>query len=277
MPANYGVQSINKTGYAVRVSADGHPSWKIGGITLDANVLPTNGTGSDLILTLDQTAVKNGNAYLLLGTVMCRITTGEIDVFTNNGSPTGGTFTISVAAGGTTQTTTALAFNAAAATTVQTAIQALSNVGAGNATVTGSAGGPYTITYASSLGTVVTTGSGASLTGGTAPLAPTITSNLAGGQTGAFGPYLSSATDGRQSLNRGDCYILDETWLDYPAPAFGQSGTAHPAVFDGGAIDINKIVLSGGQGTNSLPAGYPAGPSLSAFLTAFPAIRPVND
>jgi hypothetical protein len=62
-----------------------------------------------------------------------------VQIATINGTPTGGTFTISY--GG--QTTSALAYNAAAAT-VQTAVRLLNGLSA--ATVTGSAGGPYTIT-----------------------------------------------------------------------------------------------------------------------------------
>jgi len=63
----------------------------------------------------------------------------RVQVVTINGTPTGGTFTISY--GG--QTTSALAYNAAAST-VQTAVRLLNGLSA--ATVTGSAGGPYTIT-----------------------------------------------------------------------------------------------------------------------------------
>jgi len=97
------------------------------------------------------------------------------------------------------------------------------------------------------------------------------------GDSGWFGPFLSTASDGRQTLARGDCFILDETWMDVPIPAFGATGTKHPAVFDGGSVDINKIVLSTGQGANALPPGYPAGPTLANFLAAFPVINPVND
>lgn len=63
----------------------------------------------------------------------------RVQIVTIVGTPTGGTFTISY--GG--QTTSALAFNAAAAT-VQTAVRLLNGLAA--ATVTGAAGGPYTIT-----------------------------------------------------------------------------------------------------------------------------------
>ena len=81
---------------------------------------------------------------------------------TITGTPTGGTFTLSV--GG--QTTGPIAYNATA-TTVQTALQALSTVGAGHVTVTGSAGGPYTITFDETVSGTLT--ASASLTGGTSP------------------------------------------------------------------------------------------------------------
>ncbi|MEV0247968.1 hypothetical protein AB0H76_15350 [Nocardia sp. NPDC050712] len=75
---------------------------------------------------------------------------------TIGGSPSGGTFTLTF--GG--QTTSAIAYNAAASA-VQSALIALSSVGSGNATVTGSNGGPYSVTI-DLPGTL--TGSGASLT-----------------------------------------------------------------------------------------------------------------
>ncbi|GAA1882000.1 hypothetical protein [Williamsia serinedens] len=80
---------------------------------------------------------------------------------TINGSPAGGTFTLSV--GG--QTTSGIAYNAAPSA-VDSALEALSTVGTGNATVTGSAGGPYAVTLANGG---VLTASGAGLTGGTNP------------------------------------------------------------------------------------------------------------
>ncbi|MFJ1454693.1 hypothetical protein [Nocardia sp. N2S4-5] len=69
---------------------------------------------------------------------------------------TAGTFTLTV--GG--QTTTGIAYNAAASA-VQSALEALSTVGTGNAVVTGSAGGPYSVTL-KVPGTL--SGDGASLT-----------------------------------------------------------------------------------------------------------------
>jgi len=72
-----------------------------------------------------------------------------VQVVTLNGTPTGGTFTLSVAG----EVTAPIAYNAAAST-VQAAIQALGtgsvfggNTAAANATVSGSVGGPYTVTF----------------------------------------------------------------------------------------------------------------------------------
>ena len=93
--------------------------------------------------------------------------TDEVQTITVNGSPTGGTFTLAFRGAAT----SGLAYNAAAST-VQTALQGLSTIGSGNATVSGSAGGPYTVTFASALAATAVdeiTADGSSLSGGTAP------------------------------------------------------------------------------------------------------------
>jgi hypothetical protein len=80
------------------------------------------------------------------------------------GSPSAGTFTLTFNG----QTTAGIAFGATISA-VQTALVALSSVGTGNATVTGSTGGPYTVQFAGALANTAQalTGSGAGLTGGT--------------------------------------------------------------------------------------------------------------
>lgn len=90
----------------------------------------------------------------------------EVQVVTITGAPTGGTFTLTYAG----QTTAAIPYNAAAAA-VQTALEALSNIAPGDVTVTGAAGGPYTITFTGTLaGSDVTQiTAAASFTGGTSP------------------------------------------------------------------------------------------------------------
>lgn len=93
--------------------------------------------------------------------------TSEIQTVTISGTPTGGTFTLSFRG----QTTSALAYNAAAAT-VQTALRALSTIGSAGVTVSGSAGGPYTVTFADDLAETaieLMTASGSGLTGGSSP------------------------------------------------------------------------------------------------------------
>jgi hypothetical protein len=92
----------------------------------------------------------------------------QTQTVTVNGTPTGGTFTLS--SGG--NTTSALAYNAAASA-VQTAIRAFGGIYAG-VTVSGSAGGPYTVTFPDATTNVQApsapfSADGSGLTGGTSP------------------------------------------------------------------------------------------------------------
>ena len=90
----------------------------------------------------------------------------EVQLVTITTVPTGGTFTLTYAG----QTTSNIAYNASAAT-VDAALEALSNIGAGDVAVTGSAGGPWTVTFGTALANTNVaqmTGSGALLTGGAA-------------------------------------------------------------------------------------------------------------
>jgi hypothetical protein len=104
------------------------------------------------------------SGVLLLGTA------GNTSLFTQtitiNGGPSGGTWTATY--GG--QTTATIAYNAIASA-VASALAALSSIGgAGNVTVTGGTGGPYTVTLAVGLGVInLITANGAALTGGTNP------------------------------------------------------------------------------------------------------------
>lgn len=86
----------------------------------------------------------------------------KVQVVTITGTPTGGTFTL--ASGGN---SASLAYNASAAT-VQTAIRGWGGIYASVA-VSGSAGGPYTVTF-STTGAPLTA-DGSTLTGGTSPTA----------------------------------------------------------------------------------------------------------
>lgn len=93
--------------------------------------------------------------------------TNEVQTLTITGTPTGGDFTITFSG----QTTGVIAYNADAAT-IETALEALSNIEVGEATVAGSNPGPFTVTfsgqYAETNVPLMTTNA-AGLTGGTSP------------------------------------------------------------------------------------------------------------
>lgn len=98
-----------------------------------------------------------------IGTNIVADGANEAQTVTITGSPTGGTFTLTYSG----QTTAAIAYNATALT-VRNALEALSNIEAGGVTVTGAAGGPYTVTFTSGTDVAQMTAT-ASLTGGTTP------------------------------------------------------------------------------------------------------------
>lgn len=262
------------TPQVTRVSADNSPQAKPGGITIDwANSVAALGADAT---NPDGSVIKSGLKYLRYGQVMCKIT-GGTNTINTSGVPTGGTFTVTVTtsspvAGAASQTTAAIAFNATAAA-VATAIGLLTNVGAGNVTGTGGplTTTPVTLAFASFLGTVNLALANNSLTGGTTPsVAIGASLTLATNTTGYFGPYDPAASDGRQNLNRGDCYVLDETVLQY-----GLAGSVLSAqndqvgcAIEGGLIWIDRVLQSGTvTGTLAL------GPTLANFLAAFPNFR----
>jgi hypothetical protein len=84
----------------------------------------------------------------------------EIQVVTLPTTPTGGTFTLTFEG----ETTGNIAYNASAAT-VEAALEALSNLAPADVAVTGSAGGPWTVTFSLSRDCAILTGDGSSLTG----------------------------------------------------------------------------------------------------------------
>lgn len=109
-----------------------------------------------------------------IGTNIVADGANEAQTVTVTGSPTGGTFTLTWSG----QTTAAIAYNATALT-VRNALTALSNVEEGGVTVTGSAGGPYTVTFTSGADVAQMTAT-PSLTGGTSP-SVTVATAAAGG------------------------------------------------------------------------------------------------
>lgn len=149
--------------------------------------------------------------------------TNEVQTATITGSPTGGTFTLTFSG----QTTAAIAYNATAAQ-VQTALEALSNVNPGDVTVTGNAGGPYTITFGGQyLGdNVPSITATASLTGGTTP-GVTMATTTAGGT--------ATASDGTQIFAG---FLFTEVSF-YP----GHTKAAAPLMVHG-QIDVAKLPVA---------------------------------
>lgn len=102
----------------------------------------------------------------------------EQQTITITGTPTGGTFTLTW----NSQTTSGIAYNATAAT-VQTALEALSNIESGDVTVTGGPGPgtPYVVTFHQVGNPAQFTASAVSLTGGTSPAVTPTTSTAFSG------------------------------------------------------------------------------------------------
>ena len=245
---------IATTGRKVEVLADGRTGgMKLGGITIDWSTL-TALTAEETLT--DGTIVAIGDKYLRYGTILDLIGTSEVQTvdLSAGDDPTAGVWTVIY--GG--QTTSNIAWNASAQA-VQNAMEQLSNLEPGDVTVT-KAGFVYTFTFAPRAGNVgpITIGSG-DLTGATSV---TVTQTTAGAGAGKWGPADTSASDGRQTLARGDSYILNETVVE------SQLGSDHPAVFDQGAGWVDRLVTAENGHTNA--------PTEANVLTAFPGLQLVR-
>lgn len=129
-------------------------------------------------------------------------TTGinEQKSITISGSPTGGTFTLTLNG----ETTAGIAYNASAAT-VQAAIEALATPVPGDVLITGDAGGPWIYEFkgayaATDIADDALTGSGASLTGSAQTLTATNT-------VAATGPYHWDNADNWQTATGGSTTV----------------------------------------------------------------------
>ncbi len=160
--------------------------------------------------------------------------TAEVQTATITGSPTGGTFTLSGGSGGT-ATTAPLAYNASSSA-VQTALQALP--GFSGVTVSGSAGGPYTITFPAALGNVAQlTANGAALTGGTTPAVATATT------TGGVAATNSRALGPGTGLNSRVWYIGAVDGVKAQAFTMGnaEASATGESTISGGAIKTTQF------------------------------------
>lgn len=253
-----------RSGYGAQVVA-GIPKILPIGASLDWNLVAALGAN----LTLPDTELLlSGWRYLRYGQVMTRVTGAAANILTIGGGATAGTFTIAVTNSSvgvsTTQTTAGIAFGSTALQ-VKTALEALTNVGVGNVVVTGTS--PYNLTFAPVLGTTTVAASAAGLTGGTPTAAFTAG---AGGNSRYFGPFDLAATDGRQTLTRGDCFIMNRTKVMGGSLQLPLQDDIHTGeCIIGGNVWGAKVIAT--NGTASLAAG----PTWTNLLAAMPELLPV--
>jgi len=115
-------------------------AWNLSDIPEFAEVSASDNLDGTITLTADTPGVP------FIVTTLIGTATNEKQVITLGGSPTGGTFTLTYSG----QTTGNIAYNASASA-VDTALEALSNIGTGDVAVTGSNGGPYTVEFTGAL------------------------------------------------------------------------------------------------------------------------------
>lgn len=262
--STYGRRILATAGRAVMAAASMLAHWKTGGVTLDWSTVTAASAGVTLA---DDTPIKSGQKFLRFGQILCRITQHEVETLTVNGSPTGGTFSLTyVDEEGESHETGAIAFDASAAA-LEAALEA---VGA-SVTVT-KASNVYTVTFddARNVAALVLTDN--NLTGGASPTVAVATTTQGNTGLGKYGPYDPAAADGRQSLVRGECFILNETVVETGVSGSIDPGvTDHPAVFDGGPTWKARVLMTTGA------ASLAAGPTVAAFETAFPRVEYVQD
>lgn len=176
-----------------------------------------DGTQYTESITLDTSAFTANthypNGYVPSGTVLAKLDSGlygpyspstnEIQQIAITGAPTGGTFTLTWDG----QTTAAIAYNATAAD-VQTALEALSNIDAGDVVAAGGAlpATPVTVTFQGQYAgsnVAAMTADDAGLTGGSTPEVAITTSTAGGTDTGSGGTevaagFLFNSTEMRQ-------------------------------------------------------------------------------
>lgn len=253
---DYGRQIIGNSGIPVFVEADGSGEYMPIGITLDWGTVTA--VGSDTLVNPEAVTVKNGQKYLPHGQVLTRITNTPVQTITMTG--TGGTFYLSgyrIDTGGYV-TVGPLAYNISLANLLA-ALQAQTAFGPVPATVTGTAATSYVITSPIALMSIDPSG----LTGGTATIALT----TAVGNYGYYGPYDPAASDGRQTLTRGQCCILNSLITQNGVTgALTQLPSNHPGVLVGGLLWKARIKAT--NGTHSLAAG----PTFTEFEAAFPRV-----
>jgi hypothetical protein len=209
----------------------------------------TTWSGTGLLQLYPQDVRQHGvrlpaNVSYTMGTVMGELWGANAVYTVTLGTQSSGTFTLTVGA----NTTAGIAFNATAAA-VQAALTGLASVGAGNATVTGNNGGPYTVTFVLAKGAqaVTLTGSGAALT---TPGNFSVTSVTTGsaGTPGTYAAYAAGNTDGSQIPKGLLCYDASTDGSGNITPSL----TAGSAEWPGYTWQSVPVIFSGTYPTGAL-------------------------
>lgn len=168
-------------------------------------------------------------------------------LITVTGTPTGGTFKLKSADPVGTYETISIAYNAAAAT-VQSALETLTPIGSGNVSVTGSAGGPWTVEFIVDLaGTPIPLlfMSVNALTGGSSP-SVTVTSSVVGVGTIEQYYYLGLSQSDRTTL--GETVTLstvnEVTGTGYARKPIKTDSAEWVALFTGGFWQVTSAVAN---------------------------------
>lgn len=188
---------------------------------------------------------------------------GNSEVQTLTVNATAGTYTITYSG----QTTSAIAFNAVAAT-VQSALEALSNIAPGDVIVSGGVGAggggtPYTLTWNAGLGNVAQPTTTTSLTGGTSTATFATT-------TPGVTPILTGSAKGK---NTTAPFIANKLSTLEVTSGIDGVGTAYTIALTGGSLTISNNVsylTPANLGVVNLPATYFTGTrSITGSLTAY--------
>lgn len=210
--------------------------------------------------TLTLTSAVAGVPFTITRSDTAATAADEVQTVTAGGTATGGTFALTYAG----QTTAAIAYNANAAT-VDAALEALSNIGAGDVTCTGGAlpGAAVIVTFTGALAltdVAEMTADGALLTGTSPTIA--VSTTIHGGPAGALGAVTAvTAATGKNWLSNPDNYDGGALPVDNDTLYIDNGSVSILYALDHfrTAIDLNLVISTDWTGSLGLPLRNAAG------------------
>lgn len=86
--------------------------------------------------------------------------------------------------------------------------------------------------------------------------------------SGKFGPYDPAASDGRQTLTRGECFLINQAIINTNVLGFNVDEIDFKGALEGGTVFFDRLIQSG-----VAAASLAAGPTLANLTAAFPRLR----